>query len=296
MLSVATIICEKLTSDKLNQIIENLEHNGILTESVKELSKNFAYDVFINSYKPDEARELLNQMQDEIQFDFIVQGREGRQKKLLISDMDSTIINQECLDEIADELGIKPKIAAITERAMNGELDFKSALRERVALLKGLPASKLEGVYKNKITYTEGAKELVQTMKKNGAYCVLVSGGFTFFTEKVRDNCGFDVEEANILEVDSENNLTGKVKEPILDATSKLNSLNYYAQELRITADETLALGDGANDLPMIQNSGLGIAFHAKPFVQKQAKHKINMRNLRAVLYAQGYSDAEIVC
>ena len=183
---------------------------------------------------------------------------------------------------------------------MNGELDFKKALRERVALLNGMDAANLEGVYNNKITFTKGAKELVQTMKQNGAFCILVSGGFTFFTSRVMEHCGFDVEEANILEIDgASSRLTGKVREPILDSSSKLYSLNHFTQEERLGLSETLALGDGANDLPMILESsnagGLGIAFCAKPFVQAQATHRINIRNLRHVLYAQGYKDSEII-
>jgi len=296
MQNVTTLIAGegfKLNPQIANEIASDLEHSGGYIENIVELSKNHAYDIYFSRISADEAREIYNASLEGQNVDFIVQGSEGRKKKLLISDMDSTIIEQECLDEIAGELGIKEKIAAITERAMNGELDFKAALRERVALLKGLDAESLDRVYKNKITFTNGALELVKTMRANGAYCVLVSGGFTFFTSRVAAHCGFHIEEANILEIEN-GKLTGKVKEPILDATSKLNSLLYYTEEKNLSLFNTIAIGDGANDLPMIQKSALGIAFSAKPFVKKQAIHKIDNRNLRAVLYAQGYKESEI--
>lgn len=302
MPNVATIIAGenfKINIDVANEIASDLEHNAAYIENIEELSSNKAYDIYFNNLHLDEARNLLENLLEGEDVDFTVQSDEGRKKKLLISDMDSTIINEECLDEIAGELGIKEKIAEITERAMNGEIDFKAALRERVALLKGLDAAKLENVYKEKITFTEGAKELVQTMKQNGAFCVLVSGGFTFFTKRVAEHCGFDIEEANILKIDSEGKLTGKVKEPILDSAAKVNALNHFCQEERVNLRDTLAIGDGANDLPMILESstqgGLGIAFTAKPFVQAKAKHKINIRNLRYALYVQGYKDSDIV-
>lgn len=297
MQNVATIIAGegfKLNLEKANEIAGDLEHSGGFIENIVELSKGTAYDIYFSRINQAEAREIYNASLEGQNVDFIVQGSEGRKKKLIISDMDSTIIEQECLDEIAGELGIKEKIAAITDRAMNGELDFKEALRERVGLLKGLDASSLQKVYDSKITFTKGAVELVKTMRANGAFCVLVSGGFTFFTSRVAAHCGFHVEEANILEIEN-GKLTGKVKEPILDATSKLNSLLYHTEDQKLSLFNTIAIGDGANDLPMILKSGFGIAFSAKPNVKKQAIHKIDNRDLRAVLYAQGYKEDEII-
>lgn len=219
--------------------------------------------------------------------DHILQPAEGRRKQLLISDMDSTMIAQECIDELAGYVGLKDHVAAITERAMNGELDFSAALRERVALLKGLPETALEEVYRSTITLMPGARVLVQTMKAWGAYCLLVSGGFRFFTGRVGAAIGFDAEEANQLEV-VDGVLTGRVLDPILDKHSKRESLHRAARERGLPLHATLAVGDGANDLPMLLDAGLGIAYHAKPVVQQQAKHAINHNDLTALLFAQG--------
>lgn len=219
---------------------------------------------------------------------------DNRRKKLLISDMDSTIIQQECIDELADEMGIKPQVADITERAMRGELDFRMALRERVRLLQGLEVAALQRVYDARIRFMPGAKELVATMRKHGAYCMLVSGGFTYFTSKVRDALGFHSDSANILEVE-EGRLAGRVVEPILDKEAKLFALKEAAFSHDIRLAQCLALGDGANDLPMLQAAGLGIAYHAKPAVRAAVVACIDHGDLRAALYAQGYTKAEIV-
>jgi phosphoserine phosphatase len=300
---IATIISNNKTLENqtiINDAISALEHNGAYIKNVAELtnknSECFATDVEFQNIELEQGRELLKYFQAEynLQFDFAVQYPENRRKKLLISDMDSTIINQECLDEIADYAGIKDKIAAITDRAMNGELDFKMALRERVALLKGLDASVLQKCYAEKITFMAGARELVQTMKANGALCVLVSGGFTFFTNRVAAAMGFDIDEANILEIDADK-LTGKVKDPILDATSKLNALRFYTEQEGLQAYQTLAVGDGANDLPMIIDAGLGVAYMAKPKVKLAAPTKVDVPNLKTLLYIQGYKESEII-
>lgn len=219
--------------------------------------------------------------------DHILQPAQGREKRLLISDMDSTMIDQECIDELAAFVGRKEEVAAITERAMNGELDFKAALRERVALLAGLPESVLQEVYDHHITLMQGARTLVGTMKARGAHCLLVSGGFRFFTGRVAAALGFDAEEANTLRV-AHGMLTGEVAEPILDKESKRTSLHRAARERQLELSETLAVGDGANDLPMLLDAGLGVAYHAKPVVQQQARHAINHTDLTALLYAQG--------
>jgi phosphoserine phosphatase len=218
----------------------------------------------------------------------------GRRKKLLIADMDSTMIQQECIDELADAIGIKPEIAAITERAMRGELDFDAALKTRVALLKGLPRTRIEEVRREAITLTPGGRALVQTMKAYGAYTALISGGFTFFADYFARRIGFDEATANTLEFEGEA-LAGTVALPIVDRGIKLARLKALEKEKGLWSDETLAVGDGANDLDMIRAAGLGVAFHAKPAVAAAADVRIDHGDLTALLYLQGYSDDEIV-
>lgn len=230
--------------------------------------------------------------------DINVMASEGRKKKLLVSDMESTIVSCECLDELAALAGIGPKIAAITERAMRGEIAFEGALRERVGLLKGLPVAALEQVYREKVKLIPGARELVATMKANGAKTLLVSGGFTWFTARVKDDAGFDEHQSNTLHLDGDV-LTGTVGEPILGREAKLDALQDGLKRFGFAADQSLAIGDGANDLAMIQyagdHGGLGVAFHAKPLVRDAAASAITHNDLRAVLYLQGYRDSEIV-
>lgn len=218
----------------------------------------------------------------------------GRKKKLLISDMESTIIACECLDELADIAGIKPKIAAITERAMRGEIAFEGALRERVGLLKGLPLAALEQVYSEKAKLIAGAPEFVATMKKHGAHTMLVSGGFTFYTARIAAQVGFDEHQSNTL-IFAGDVLAGQVGEPILGREAKLEALERGLAEHGLEASQALAIGDGANDLAMIQRAGMGVAFHAKPVVAASAGFAITHGNLRDVLYLQGYTDEEIV-
>ena len=225
--------------------------------------------------------------------DAIVTKARGRRKALLIADMDSTIIQSETLDELAVFAGIGAKIAAITKRAMNGELDFKAALRERVAMLKGLDIGALEKTWEQ-VQLTPGARELVATMRAHGALTALVSGGFTFFTGKVAAQLGFDVHRSNIL-IDDGVVLTGQVAEPILDRDSKLAALNELADQRGVKLHATLAVGDGANDLDMIRAAGLGVAFHAKPIVAKEARAKVDHTDLRALLFAQGYPASTFV-
>ena len=217
-----------------------------------------------------------------------------RRKKLLVADMDSTIINVECLDELADMAGLKPQIAAITERAMRGELEFEAALRERVGMLKGLSLSALEKTYAERVRLNPGAKSLLATMRASGAHTMLVSGGFGYFTQRVAQSAGFHVERGNTLLDDGEN-LTGEVGTPILGRQAKLDALEEAAAHLKLDFAETLAVGDGANDLAMIQRAGLGVAYHAKPVVAEAAGAAINHNDLTALLYLQGYSDSEIV-
>jgi phosphoserine phosphatase len=225
--------------------------------------------------------------------DAIATPAKGRRKRLLVADMDSTIVTGETLDELADFAGLKDRIAAITARAMNGELDFKTALRERVAMLRGLPVDALERTWQ-RVRLTSGARELVATMRAHGAYAALVSGGFTFFTSRVAALCGFDLHRSNVL-LDDGTVLTGRVAEPILDRDSKLATLTGLAAERRLDPSETLAVGDGANDLDMLRAAGLGVAFRAKPIVAAGARARVDHADLRALLFAQGYRSEDII-
>jgi phosphoserine phosphatase len=217
---------------------------------------------------------------------------EGRRKKLLVADMDSTIINVECLDELADYAGLKEEIAAITERAMRGELEFEPALRERVGKLKGLALDALQRTYDERVRLNPGAATLVKTMAKHGARCVLVSGGFTFFTSRVADAAGFHANRANVL-IDDGATLTGAVQVPILGRAAKLEALQSEARAIGAGAHDALAIGDGANDLDMIKAAGLGVAYRAKPIVAAEADAKIDHMSLEAALFLQGYRRAE---
>lgn len=225
--------------------------------------------------------------------DTIVTKPRGRRKGLLLADMDSTIVQGETLDDLAAFAGIGDKIAAITKRAMNGELDFKAALRERVAMLKGLSVDALEKTW-TQVQLTPGARELVATMRAKGALTALVSGGFTFFTSKVATELGFDVHRSNVL-LDDGSALTGCVQEPILDRDSKLAALHELAALRGLKLHATLAVGDGANDLDMLRAAGLGVAFHAKPIVARETRAKVDHAGLRALLFAQGYPVSEFV-
>ncbi|UPA23327.1 phosphoserine phosphatase SerB [Shinella oryzae] len=226
--------------------------------------------------------------------DLAVQEAETRRKKLLIADMDSTMIGQECIDELAAEVGLKDKVATITARAMNGEIAFEPALRERVALLKGLPVSVVDEVIEKRITLTPGGRELIATMKAKGYYTALVSGGFTVFTSRIAATLGFHENRANIL-LDADGRLTGEVAEPILGKQAKVDALNEIAARLGISPEEAMAVGDGANDLGMLHLSGAGVALHAKPAVAAEAKIRIDHGDLTALLYLQGYRKSDFV-
>ncbi|MEQ1867933.1 MAG: phosphoserine phosphatase SerB [Micropepsaceae bacterium] len=217
-----------------------------------------------------------------------------RRKRLLIADMDSTIIGCECIDEIADFAGIKPQIAAITERSMRGEIPFEGALRERVALLKGLPEATLERAYKERVRLNDGARILVRTMAAHDAFTALISGGFTFFTSRVAESAGFSTQQANELIVEN-GKLAGTVREPILGREAKREALLRLAREHGVDLRDTLAIGDGANDLAMIGEAGLGIAYRAKPIVAAAAHARLDHSDLTAALYLQGYRETELV-
>jgi len=280
---ILTIVAQReatsLTPALLNQI-----RNAVRGAPPVVLSAGEAADIPLSV--PLDQAALRAAIEDK-PIDAIVTKARGRRKALLVADMDSTIVTGETLDELAGFAGIGEQIAAITARAMNGELDFKGALRERVAMLKGLDLGALEKTWQQ-VRLTPGARELVATMRANGALTALVSGGFTFFTGKVAAELGFDVHRSNVL-LDDGAALTGQVAEPILDRDSKLAALHELAVQRGVKLHATLAVGDGANDLDMIRAAGLGVAFHAKPIVAKEARAKVDHAGLRALLFAQGY-------
>ncbi|HBR44293.1 MAG TPA: phosphoserine phosphatase SerB, partial [Afipia sp.] len=230
----------------------------------------------------------------DIRVDVVVQPQIDRRKKLLLADMDSTMIGQECIDELADFAGLKTHVAAITERAMRGEIEFEPALRERVALLKGLPVTVVDEVLKSRITLTPGAVALVRTMRAHGAYTCLVSGGFTLFTQRVAEMIGFQENRANVLLVE-DGKLTGEVAEPILGREAKLATLVDLRESFDLDNLDTMVVGDGANDLAMIEQAGAGVAYHAKPAVAAAAGARIDHGDLTALLYMQGYKRSEFV-
>jgi len=221
--------------------------------------------------------------------DVVVQPQENRRKKILIADMDSTMIDQECIDELADEVGLKEHVAAITARSMNGEIAFEPALRERVALLKDLDATVIERIIANRLTLASGGAALVATMRANGAYTALVSGGFDVFTRRIAAMLGFHENRANHL-VEAGGRLAGEVSEPILGRDAKAAALREIATRLGLTPADAIAVGDGANDLDMLRLAGTGIALHAKPAVAAEAKVRIDHADLTALLYLQGYA------
>jgi phosphoserine phosphatase len=259
--------------------------------TLRQLSKGVACD--IEPIQPDSDISVdVQKARQGRPIDVNLIDIDRRRKRLLIADMDSTIIQQECIDELAEFAGKRAEISAITERAMRGELDFEAALKERVAMLKGLPETVLQETFDNRITLTPGAKTLVRKMNDAGAVTALVSGGFTFFTSRVAAACGFEIHQANELIVE-DGVLTGQVRAPILGQAAKQEALMRIAAENGVALAETLAVGDGANDLAMLEKSGLGVAFHAKPAVAEAADARIDYGDLTALLYLQGYADSE---
>ncbi|MGI9351850.1 MAG: phosphoserine phosphatase SerB [Rhizobiaceae bacterium] len=286
-------------------LIANPNSRDISEDLVSEMTTNLsnsppvwlgdccACDIFL---KPDirNLEETVGEYIAEAPIDFVTQPITSRRKKVLIADMDSTMIEQECIDELAAEIGIKDTVAAITAKAMNGELDFEEAVEERVALLQGLDADVTDRIIENRITLVSGGKTLVQTMKAQGAYTALVSGGFTTFTSRIAATLGFDENRANVLE-EEEGKLTGRVIKPILGAQAKVVALNEIAQRKKVTREDFIAVGDGANDVPMLQMAGTGVALHAKPSVAAQSKIKIDHGDLTSLLYLQGYRESEFI-
>jgi len=256
------------------------------------LAEAEAADLPFANLNPEQAVAAARAALGDAPVDAIAQPAEGRRKALLIADMDSTIVTSETLDELAAFAGLKERVAEITRRSMNGEIDFATALRERVAMLRGLGLEALEETWRG-TQLMPGARALVRTMAANGAHCALASGGFTFFTGRVAALCGFSSHHANIL-LDDGSALTGQVAEPVFDRDAKLATLIALAAEKDLPMAGTLAVGDGANDLAMIGAAGLGIAYRAKPIVAAAARARVDHADLRALLFAQGYRAAEI--
>ena len=290
---VATLIADpsteplsEATVDRAAQALNGIERRRWLDEGVA------ADLVFTGDLKA--KRAALESALSGDAIDVIVQPLAHRRKRLLIADMDSTLIGQECVDELAARVGVGERVAAITERAMRGEVAFAPALRERVALLQGLPETVIRDVLKDRITLSRGARTLVQTMRANGAYVAIVSGGFRQFTGAIRERLGADEDRANVLMIEG-GRLTGQVMEPILGQDAKLHALKEIAAAMGLALDDTLAVGDGANDLPMLQAAGLGIAYRAKPKVAAGADARVEHTDLSALLYAQGFARKDFV-
>jgi phosphoserine phosphatase len=253
-----------------------------------------AVDLIVEAAAPAPLRAAAAAAIGDRRVDACVQPVAGRRKRLFLADMDSTIIDCECLDELADYAGVKAEVAEVTERAMRGEIAFEGALRERVAKLKGLPEQVLRRCYEERVRLNPGARVLVRTLAANGVATVLVSGGFEAFTGRVAEAAGFSAHHANRLLVEA-GRLTGAVGEPILGREAKLEALQRYADQLGLGVEETLAVGDGANDLAMIEAAGLGVAYRAKPVVAEQADARLDHADLTALLYFQGYEAAGFV-
>ena len=284
---VATLIAAgKLTDEVVREAIDRLFASGHDVGAPHWIDEGDAADIVFQGSLPI-AREALAEM-DHGALDIVVQPLGDRTKKLIVADMDSTMITVECIDELADYAGLKPQIAAITERAMRGELDFRAALAERVGLLGGMAESVLVECRMERVKLTRGARTLVQTMKAHGAHSVLVSGGFTAFAGPVGEAIGFDKVIANELEI-AGGKLSGRVLEPVIDSAAKLETLKAEAAAHGLPLAETLAVGDGANDIPMIAAAGLGIGYHPHPACGEAADAAIRHHDLSALLWAQGY-------
>ena len=292
MTLIATLIANPATPVLSVELATTIA-NAINCKNTYWLADGIACDCLLpESSNPANTEKTIRNVFASLPIDVVVHEQNSRRRKALIADMDSTMIEQECIDELAAEAGLKEEVSKITARAMNGEIPFEPALKERVALLKGLSTGVIEQVLNDRITLTPGGKELVATMKSNGAYTALVSGGFTHFSKRIAQLLGFNENRANILR-DEDGLLTGTVQPPILGMEAKVAALNQIAEQQEIHTSDFIAVGDGANDLGMLKAVGAGVALHAKPAVSKVAKIKIDHGDLTALLYIQGYRKAE---
>jgi phosphoserine phosphatase len=289
MFTATLIAADRLEAGDISAGLDRLRAAGCAPATGGWIEEGVAADLFFGMV-PDAARGTLEDAFAGT--DVVVQPVATRMKAVLVADMDSTMITVECIDELADYAGIKPEIAAITERAMRGELDFEAALDARVALLAGLDEAVIERCLAERVRVTPGAEALVRTMRARGALCVLVSGGFTRFAEPVATTIGFKRAVANVLEING-GRLTGRVARPIVGADRKERELERAAAEMGVGTESCLVVGDGANDLPMIRRAGLGVAYHAKPVVAASAGARIEHGDLSALLYVQGLARAD---
>lgn len=293
---VVTLVTSPETPSLDNYIIGLASSCISRATTCRVLSEHVAVEYLFEGH-PDEIHtfdSLLRQHLRHYPIDIFVQSNLKRRKKLFLADMDSTIIQQECIDELADFAGIKDQVSDITEKAMRGELSFIPALEERVLLLKGLPLSTIQKVIEKHLTFSSGARELIATLRYFGTYTCLISGGFTVFTNPIAQTLGFHENRANQLGIENLH-LNGKVQPPIIDKTAKLLTLKELRNQLKLDQEDTMAVGDGANDLDMLLEAGTGVAYHAKPKVSAAARYKIEFSDLKALLYMQGYSDSDII-
>jgi len=281
-----------LTLSVTDKVKVFLNHHHIQMTSEIWLCPDKALEIHLSHSLNIDAHNHIRKEFESDEVDVFLVDSAYRRKKLLLADMDATIVDGESLDDLADLAGLKDKISAITERAMRGELDFKSALIERVAMLKGLSVSDLIET-RDALVINEGAIDVIRVMRKFGADCYLVSGGFSFFTENIAQKCGFNGHHGNHLEI-IDGVLSGQVIPPILDKDSKLSFLSQYTQKFGLTPEETMAVGDGANDIPMLQGAGLGVGYHPKPLVKEKINNYIIHTDLTSLLYIQGYSWQDI--
>jgi len=294
MNTVLTVIGNPLSQETVDRARDALAAAGARLAMTDWLGPDLACDIGFAGISAAQGQAAAAQALGDAPVDLHAGPSQNRRKRLLIADMDSTIITVECIDELADFAGKRAEVAAITERAMRGELDFAAALRERAVMLAGLDETALQAAFDQRVGFTPGGAALVATMRAHGAFAALISGGFTYFTSRVRTLIGFDLDRANLLEI-ADGKLTGRVAEPVLGAQAKLDALHELTARHGLSLSDALTVGDGANDIPMLQAAGLGVAYRAKPKVAAAAGVRINHGDLTALLYLQGYRHGDFI-